>query len=364
MREVLADAPGRVNLIGDHTDYQEGFVLTCAVPQRTTVRLRVRPDMAVHLDTPPGNGAAAEYRLGAEAPGLGWADYVQGLTMAVARDGASLRGFDVMVHSDVPAGSGLSSTAALAVAVLRALRAAFDLTLSDIDIARLGERAAVDFVGAPPGITELMASSLAGEREALFLDARTLMFNRIPLPYGLDLVVIDSGIRAADAAGGGGAYPGANEAVRRGEAERAASLLGVHCLRDVTLEELPRLASLPAVLARRARHVITENARVLAACRALRSADLPALGRLFAASHASMRDDYEVSVPGIDRLVAIAIEDSDVYGARLTGGGCGGSSVVAASAGTSHEVAARIVTTCGSHGARPKILVPPGVFIP
>src|SRR4051794_1348088 len=138
MREVIADAPGRVNLIGEHTDYHEGFVLPCAVPQRTQVTLRVRADRTVRLESRDIAGPPLEYTLGTEARGLGWGDYVQGLTLVLAREGAQISGFDLDVRSDVPLGSGLSSSAALEVAVLRALRAAFDLTLSDIDVARLG----------------------------------------------------------------------------------------------------------------------------------------------------------------------------------------------------------------------------------
>jgi galactokinase len=365
MREVQANAPGRVNLIGEHTDYHEGYVLPCAVPQRTFVTLRVRADKTVHLETEDLPGPPIEYTLGEETPGRGWADYVQGVTTALARAGVGVGGFDLRVRSDVPLGSGLSSSAALEVAVLRALRAAFDLAIGDVDIARLGQRAEVDFVGAPVGIMDQMASSLAAEREALFLDTRTLVYQRIPLPHTLDLVVISSGLahKNADAAAIGDT--GANYATRRRQSEEAAQLLGVRCLRDAGLDDLPRLASLPDVLARRARHVITENARVLAACDALRAGDLPELGRLFVASHVSMRDDYEVSIPEIDRMVQIANTDADVYGARLTGGGFGGSIVIAAAAGTAGDVASRVIDAYAVDApVAPIVLIPPPVFHP
>ncbi len=322
----------------------------------------------MHLETADLPGPPIEYTIGAESPGRGWVDYVQGVTMALARAGLRIGGFDLRVRSDVPLGSGLSSSAALEVALLRALRAAFDLALGDIDIARFGQRAEVDFVGAPVGIMDQMASSLAAEREALFLDTRTLVYQRIPLPHTLDLVVISSGIthkNAAAANTGDSGDSGANYATRRRESEEAARLLDVPFLRDASVDDLPRLAMLPDIPARRARHVITENARVLAACDALRAGDLPALGRLFAASHASMRDDYDVSIAEIDRLVEIADADADVYGARLTGGGFGGSIVIAAAAGTAREVASRVTTAYDATAAVPAtVLIPSASFHP
>jgi galactokinase len=253
------------------------------------------------------------------------------LTWVLAQRGFRLGGFDLTLESEVPLGSGLSSSAALEVATLRALRQLFSLELTDVDIARLAQRAEVDFVGAPVGIMDQMASSLADERDALFLDTRTLQFERIPLPRTLELVIINSGIAHQHA---GGDY-----ATRRRESEEAARLLDVPYLRDVPSADLDRLAALPPVLMRRARHIITENARVIAAVAALRNADLPALGRLFNASHASMRDDYEVSVPEVNLLVELALEQTGVYGARLTGGGFGGAVVVAAAEGHSRAIA-------------------------
>jgi galactokinase len=330
MHEATADAPGRVNLIGEHTDYQEGFVLPCAVPQRARATVRRRGDRLVHA-TSAEMPDAVEFELGLEHKQEGWADYIQGLTWVLAQRGFEIGGFDLALQSDVPPGSGLSSSAALEVGILRALRELFSLELSDVDIARLAQRAEVDFVGAPVGIMDQMAASLGGERDALFLDTRTLQFERVPLPATLELVVINSGITHHHA---GGDY-----VTRRRESEAAARLLGVPYLRDVPSTSLDRLATLPPVLARRARHIITENARVLEAVSALRTDDLPRLGRLFDASHASMRDDYEVSIAELDLLVDLTCQKPGVYGARLTGGGFGGAIVAAVAAGEGEAVA-------------------------
>ena len=334
MREVTASAPGRVNLIGEHTDYHEGFVMPCAIPQRTRVELREQPGGMVTARSAEQD-ATVEYALGSEQPRGDWGDYVQGVTLALGRNGLALYGFDLSVYSTVPVGSGLSSSAALEVALLRGLRDLFELPLSDVDIARVGQRAEVDFVGAPVGIMDQMASSLAGEHEALFLDTRSLAYERIPLPASLDLIVIDSGVSHRHVGGG--------YVTRRRESEEAAHALRVRVLRDADATYLPLLDELPDVLARRARHVITENSRVLEARDALSSADLPRFGALLNASHASLRDDYEVSVPEVDLLVQLAQTDDRVFGARMTGGGFGGAIVIAAQDGAGAAVGERIV---------------------
>jgi galactokinase len=351
MREVHADAPGRVNLIGEHTDYHDGFVLPCAVPQRTRAVLTRRDTAVVRASSTQMPGMDVAFTVGDESRRSNWGDYVQGVTWALRREGLTVGGFDVRLQSDVPVGSGLSSSASLEVAVLRAVRAAFALDLSDVDLARIAHRAEVEFVGAPVGIMDQMASSLAGEREALFLDTRTLRYEGIPLPSSLALVVINSGITHQHAGGDYG--------TRRRESEAAAASLGVAKLRDIGIEELPRLAALPPVLARRARHVITENDRVLKACDALRRGDDLALGRLFNASHASMRDDYEVSVPDIDCLVTLATQQSQVFGARMTGGGFGGAVVIAADAAAAADVATAVTTEYRARTGRPGSIVVP-----
>lgn len=351
MPEIHADAPGRVNLIGEHTDYQDGFVLPCAVPQHTYAALEIRSDRRVRAWSTQVGCDPVEYALGEETRGAGWVDYIQGVTWVLAERGLRLRGFDLRLRSDVPVGSGLASSAALQVATLRVIRTAFELPLSDVDLAKAAQRAETDFVGAPVGIMDQMASSLAGERDALFLDTRSLQFERIPLPDRLDLVVIDSGVTHQHA---GGEY-----VARRYESEEAARLLGVARLRDIAIDALPRLAALPPLLARRARHIVTENDRVLRARSALLAGDLATLGDLFNASHASMRDDYEVSVAAVDRLVELATSQRSVFGARLTGGGFGGAVVIATAGGSAADVASEVRAAYAVEaGRQATILVP------
>jgi galactokinase len=323
---VVAAASGRVNLIGEHTDYNGGFVLPMAIPLRTTVALAPRGDDRVHAHSAQIGAGLAELRLGDEARMGTWIDYVAGVTQALARAGFAIGGFDLAVTSDVPIGSGLSSSAALEVALLRGLRLLFALELDDVALARLGQRAENDLVGAPVGIMDQMAASIAGEGEALFLDARTLDHERIPLPAGVEVLVIDSGIRHRHA---GGEYR-----TRRAECEQGARLLGVSQLRDLELADLARAETLPPVIARRVRHVVSEDARVLEARAALRAGDAAALGALLDASHVSMRDDFEISLPAIDRLVELARAEPGVHGARLTGGGFGGAIVALARSGS------------------------------
>ncbi|ATB41450.1 galactokinase [Cystobacter fuscus] len=351
--EIVTHAPGRVNLIGEHTDYNGGFVLPMAIPQQTHVELRRRGDRRVRAfsTNKSASGEVLEFELGQESTGKGWLDYVQGVTHVLQREGFPLSGVDLRITSEVPLGSGLSSSASLDVCLLRALREAFALPLDDVQIALLGQRVEVDFVGAPVGVMDPMAASIAGLNVALFLDTHTMRFERVPLPPGVDTVIINSGVAHNHSAG--------DYRVRRAECERAASQLGVPQLRDLTEADLPRAMALSEPLGRRVRHIVTENARVLATVSALRKADLPGLGRLFYASHDSQRLDYEVSVPEIDLLVDLAREDADVYGARLTGGGFGGSVVMLARAGTGAAVARRIAERYAARsGQRPTILLP------
>ena len=319
--EVRATAPGRVNVIGEHTDYNGGFVLPAAIPQHTTVELRRCPGLSVEVwsrDIAPG-GERNGYTLGSETPQHDWLDYVSGITDVLASDGHRLGGFQLRIESDVPVGSGLSSSAALEISVLRALREAFSLHLSDVELALIGQRVENEFVGAPVGIMDQMACSMTGDGSMLFLDTRSLIHERIPLPGAASLIVINSGVAHSHAAG--------DYRTRRAECRRAAALLSVAELRDVGPSELARVATLPSPLDRRARHVVTENQRVLDTVAAFRAGDLEAVGALLSSSHASMRDDFEVSVPDIDLLVSIAERQRGVYGARLTGGGFGGSIV-------------------------------------
>lgn len=347
-----ASAPGRVNLIGEHTDYNDGFVLPTPIPQRTTVELRLRNDQRVivwsrELDE------SAEYQLGEEHRRGSWIDYVMGCTFAVRQAGHAVGGVELRIASDVPVGSGLSSSAALEIAVLRALRTAFSLPIDDVALALMGQRAEVELVGAPVGAMDQLASSLGKLGQALFIDIQSLDVRLVPLPDA-DLLVVSSGLLHQNATG--------DYRTRRDECHEATRLLGIRSLRELSEDDLARIATLPSPIDRRARHVITENARVLDTVSAIGCGDLEGVGALFAASHRSMRDDYEVSIPAIDELVAIADADPDVYGARLTGGGFGGSIVGFAQTGTGSAAAKRIAAryqTSTNHS--PRILVAGGL---
>jgi galactokinase len=278
---------------------------------------------------------AAEYRLGEERRQGKWIDYVAGVTHVARAEGLPLRGADLRVTSDVPVGAGLASSAALEVAVLRAVRRAYRWTGDDGEIARLAWIAETRFVGVPVGVMDQMAASLGERSSALFLDTQRLTWERVALPADAELAVVHSGVRHSHATG---AYAG-----RRAECEQAAALLGVKYLAALAPGDVPRLDGLPDVLRRRARHVVSEEVRVTAAVEALRAADIVGCGRLMDESHASMRDDYAVSTPAIDVLVAATRGEAGVVGARLTGGGCGGCIVIMAHSGFADAAAASAV---------------------
>jgi galactokinase len=331
--DVETDAPGRVNLIGEHTDYSGGFVLPAAIPRRCRVSLARRGGRRVRLfSTNRAADGVREYALGEESPARGWIDYVQGITRVLSARGDALGGFDATVASDVPLGSGLASSAALEVSMLRALREAFGLALDDVALAQAGRRAENEFVGAPVGIMDQMASSLAPEGAALFLDTRSLAHETVPMPPGAELGVIDSGLPHEHAKGG--------YRTRRAEVDEATRLLGVRALRDLLDEDPESVAGrLPEPLSRRVRHVLTENRRVLEAVAALHGGDLASMGALMRAAHRSLAEDFEVSTPEIDLLVSLADGRPGVYGARLTGGGFGGSVLLLAARGTARAAA-------------------------
>jgi len=347
--DVAVSAPGRVNLIGDHTDYNGGLVLPIALPQRTRALLARRADRRVQARSAQVPGDMS-YRLGDERRAACWLDYVQGVTAVLAADRQPIAGFDLFVASDVPVGSGLSSSAALEVALLRGLRALFRLEFDDTALALLAHRAETGLVGAPVGVMDPLVCSRGDEDSALLIDTRSLAIRRVPLPASLGLVVIYSGL---DHRLTGGDY-----GVRRAECEQAAALLEARQLRDVAADD-PRIAALPDALPQRVRHVISENARVLAAVDALVAADLPRLGALLDASHRSLRDDYAVSLPEIDRLVDLARDDAAVFGARLTGGGFGGSVVIATSPDQAERVAVAVARAyADAVGLTPRVVLP------
>jgi galactokinase len=317
---AVGRAPGRVNLLGEHTDYNDGFVLPTAIPQHTTVTVE------------EGGSAFTLHALGRSVgfslealPEDQSAKYVYGCLKELEAGGVRIPPLAFRVDSEVPMGVGLSSSAALEVATLRAMRALLGLELDDVRLAQLAQQAEIRHAGVNCGIMDQMASSLAEPGRMLFLDTRTLDRRVLALPAGSSIAVVDSGIARSLAASG---Y---NE--RRAQCAEAAQALGARALRDIESEQT--LDRLPPLLRRRARHVVSENRRVLAAL----SADTAEFGRLMNESHRSLRDDYEVSTPQLDELVERLREQPSVYGARLTGAGFGGACVALCQAGTARRAA-------------------------
>jgi galactokinase len=348
--EHKVSAPGRVNLIGEHTDYNGGFCMPTVLPLHTQVWLSPRADRTVRLVSDAQEGDVADYTIGDEKPAHRWVDYVAGVTWALKRAGHRCGGFDMLVTSDVPVGKGLSSSAALEVAALRGLRMLTSLDISDLEIAMLAHTAETQFVGAPVGVMDQMVCSLGKDGYAFFLDAASREYKDIAMPAATSLRVIDSGIEHHHASG--------DYRTRRHECEEAARALKVKSLRDLTLSDLPRINALPEPLNRRARHVVTEDARVLDAVDALREGDLRRFGALLRASHESLRDDFQVSLAEIDWLVEMANADPDVLGARLTGGGFGGAILMLCKPGAPADTAQRVVTRYQEqYGKKAEVLV-------
>jgi galactokinase len=341
--DVIASAPGRVNLLGEHTDYNEGYVLPTSIPQRTQVSIR-RSDGTMCTVYSANLDESAQFLPGAP-PVQQFARYVYGCLEEARLEHASVPPLEIHVESAVPMGVGLSSSAALEVATLRALRALLDLPLDDVRIAQLAQRAEIRHAGVNCGILDQMASSLLEPGFMLFLDTRTLERRSLPLPAGTELLVIDSGVSRSLAAS---RY---NE--RRTECEEAARLLRVNSLRDA--DDLDAVERLPAPYRGRAKHVITENTRVGQALQA-QSAD--AFGDLMNASHASLRDDYEVSIPQLDRLAGLMQAHENVYGAKLTGAGFGGACVGLCRTGTATSTGTEILAAYDLGATHGRVLVP------
>ncbi|MFC5462568.1 galactokinase [Massilia niabensis] len=341
--EVHASAPGRVNLLGEHTDYNDGFMLPVATPQRTTVAMSRSGDgnFIFYSSTLDANVTFAPE---GSAPS-GFGSYIEGCIRLVEAEGVQVPPLRVWVSTDVPVGSGLSSSAALEVATLRALRELLGFELDDVKLARLAQRAEIEYARVNCGIMDQMASSLADESNMLFIDARSLEHRLAPLPEGVEIIVIDSGIARKLA---GSKY---NE--RRAECEEASRKLGVKALRDVKDPE--SVEALPEPLRRRARHVVQENLRVLEA-----AAGVPAerFGELMNASHFSLRDDYEVSIPELDELCELLRAQEGVVGARLTGAGFGGACVALCKTGLAERAAAAALDEYNRNGREGRILIP------
>lgn len=339
---VTARAPGRVNLLGEHTDYNAGYVLPTATPQSTEVQLAPSRDARNRFHSAQ-LGESVEYGEGEEPP-QGFARYVHGCMAVLRERGVRVAPLSMHIRSSVPIGAGLSSSAALEVAVLRGLRELLQLPLDDVELARIAQQAEVRFARVNCGIMDQMAASLADTEHMLFLDTRTLERRTLPLPAPAELIVLDSGVPRTLAASGYNA--------RRAECERAAAALGVAALRDVTDPAAAR--TLPPPLDRRARHVITENARVLQAVRGVGAAEF---GALMSASHASLRDDFEVSTTALDRLVELLQQHPGVHGARLTGAGFGGACVALARPEAAGRVRAEVLEAYRRAGFGGAVLV-------
>jgi galactokinase len=325
-------APGRVNLIGEHTDYNDGFVLPFAIPHRTSAAVGLRTDGRIRVASSfadaPVEGASDDLQTlfptatGASPAVDEWAAYPLGVAWALVLAGAAPRGVDIAIASDVPVGAGLSSSAAIEGATASALNDLWGAGLDRTALAGIGRRAENEAVGAPTGIMDQMASMLGETDAALFLDCRSLDAQTVGLGMaeaGLSILVIDTRVSHAHSTGG--------YRERRASCELGARTMGVNSLRDLSVDGLPRAQELmDDVTFRRVRHVVTENQRVLDTVRALRESGARAIGDLLVASHASMRDDFEISVPELDTAVEAAL-NAGALGARMTGGGFGGAAI-------------------------------------
>lgn len=317
-------APGRVNLIGEHTDYNDGFVLPFAINRTTSVAAAPRTDRTAVVHSAFGGGSTAGAHLDDLAPGSidGWAAYPLGVLWAFEDHGIKVHGIDILLDSDVPVGAGLSSSAALECAVAVMANDLFEAGLSGPELAALGQRAENLMVGAPTGIMDQSASLLGEEGHAVFLDCRSREAQLVPLDLagsGLALLVIDTKVSHEHSTGG--------YASRRASCEKGAKAMGVPALRDLTTDDLAAAADvLDEETFRRVRHIVTENARVLAAVEVLRESGPSKLGPLLNESHASMRDDFEISCPELDLAVETSL-GAGALGARMTGGGFGGSAI-------------------------------------
>ena len=324
--DVVVRAPGRVNLIGEHTDYNEGFVLPVAIDRAIYIAARARADRQVRL-VALDMGQRAEFTLDAivrDEAAL-WSNYVRGVALFLQEAGYALRGLDGVIQGDVPRGAGLSSSAALEMAAAMAFVATSGLALDRVQMALIGRRAENEFVGVQTGIMDQFISALGRRDHALWIDCRSLDYRLVPLPADVRIVVADSGVRRGLVAS---AYNQRRAECEEGLRRLAKHLPGIRALRDVSVAAFEAYkAVLPEPVRRRVQHVVYENQRVLDAVTALERGDLAALGRLMDASHASLRDLYEVSGPELDALVEIARSVPGCLGARLTGAGFGGCTV-------------------------------------
>lgn len=325
-------APGRVNLIGEHTDYNDGFVMPFALHKQALLAASARDDDAVRvssLELDETHTVTADELV----PGLaGWQAYLAGVVWAMRTAGHAVGGMDMVLTSDVPFGAGLSSSAAIECVVVAAACDLFDLDIDLLERAKLARKAENEFVGAPTGLLDQAASTLCTQDHALFLDCRTFESRQVPLPLpeqGLEILVLDTKTPHAHVDGEYGA--------RRASCEEAAAILGVPALRDVTDLDAALAQLDDETMIKRVRHVVTEDERVLAAIEIAESGDIRGLAPLLDASHASMRDDFEITVPTVDLAVETA-KAAGALGARMTGGGFGGCIIALCEAGDGERI--------------------------
>jgi len=323
----IAAAPGRVNLIGEHTDYNDGFVMPMAIERYTVIAAAPARDAGRITLRSTANHEVFTIELGAALKPLGkgkWANYAVGVVAGFLAYGLRLEGFDALVHSNVPLGGGLSSSAALEVATATLLEAITGHTLVPVDKALLCQKAEHEFAGMPCGIMDQFVSVMGQEDQLLLLDCRTRKTELVPLTDpAVEVLIINTNVKHE--------LTGSEYSARRKQCETAAKALGVVSLRDATLETLEQgRTKMEEVVYRRARHVISEIQRTILAAEGVRTSGWPAVGRLMYASHDSLRDDYEVSCAELDAVVAIARgigSDGGMIGCRMTGGGFGGCAV-------------------------------------
>jgi galactokinase len=342
-RPLLAsgEAPGRVNLLGEHTDYSGGYALPTAIPQTTRVEFCSSPDRRFHVYSANFDRTIA-FSSTTELP-RDFARYIFGCVEMLRKRGVDVPPVAMRIQSTVPIGAGLSSSAALEVAVLRGFRALLNIDMDDIQLAKLARRAEAEYAGVNCGVLDQMATSLCDSAHMLFIDTRTLDTEILPLPDGASVIVVDSNTpRALEATAYG---------LRRVECSEAATLLGVRELRDI--DDPDSAAALPCPLNRRARHVISENNRVLEA----RSASPARFGALMNASHDSLRRDYDVSIPALDCLAECLRRQPGVFGARLTGAGFGGACVALVERDAATTAIAGALSDFTAAGYRGKALV-------
>jgi galactokinase len=350
-------APGRVNLIGEHTDYNDGFVMPAALNLHTYVAVGPRADRLLRVYS-ENLDEACDLDLDSIRPGKSghWSDYVRGVAGVLETSGYKLRGADLAIASEVPLGSGLSSSAALEVSTAWALVRNSEIDVDRNALPQMCQRAEHLYPETKCGIMDQFISCHGRAGHALMLDCRSLDFQLLPVPSQVRLMVCDTMVKHEHASGG---YN-----TRRRECEEGLQALKqvlpeIHALRDVSVDELEQYRGrLSPVIYKRVRHVVTENERVKMAASALQSADMAKLGALMADSHRSLRDDYEVSTPELDLMVELARDQKDVYGARMTGGGFGGCTINLVHSDRAEEVQQRLVQLYEAKtGLKPTIII-------